>query len=70
MSRRFSTGWPPRPSEPLWLDDAFDETAPLIAPSLSGRINGDLGIDATDPARRDEDHVTITGTLGRDPFRW
>ena len=58
-----------RSERTLWLNDAFDEPAPLLAPSLSGRINGDLGIGATDPARRDEDRVTITQTLGRDPFR-
>lgn len=49
----------------LWLNDVLDIPAPLDAPSLSGRINGETGIDAHDPTRRPLDAHFINSRLGR-----
>ena len=58
-----------RSERTLWLDDVFETPVPLPAPDLSGRINGDLGIDAAAPGRRATDQQSISARLGRDPFR-
>jgi hypothetical protein len=49
-----------------WLNDVFGVPEPLEAPELSGRINGDLGIDADD--RRANDVRTLGALVGRDLF--
>jgi len=49
----------------LWLNDVLDIPAPLDAPSLSGRINGETGIDAHDPTCRPLDAHFINSRLGR-----
>jgi hypothetical protein len=51
-----------------WLNDVFGVPDPLEAPELSGRINGDFGIDAHDPERRAHDEHTLAALVGRDLF--
>jgi hypothetical protein len=52
----------------LWLNDVFGVPEPLDAPELSGRINGDLGINADDADRRAHDTRTLAALVGRDLF--
>jgi hypothetical protein len=52
----------------LWLDPVFGHPAPLPAAVLSGRVNGDLGIDATDATRGERDRRTLAALVGRDLF--
>jgi len=49
----------------LWLNDVLEMPEPLSAPLLSGRINGDTGINANDPARLPVDADFINARLGR-----
>lgn len=51
-----------------WLNDVFGVPEPLAAPSLSGRTNGDVGIDANHAARRDDDARALAALVGRDLF--
>ncbi len=52
----------------LWLNDVFGTPSPLVAPALTGRINGDTGIDAGESRRLRVDTDSIAALLGRDPF--
>lgn len=50
----------------LWLADVFGDPAPLGAPVLSGRVNGDLGVDIrADQARQQRDLDVSMALLGR-----
>ena len=51
-----------------WLNDVFGVPEPLDAPELSGRISGDLGINADHPDRRAHDTRTLAALVGRDLF--
>ncbi len=52
----------------LWLRGVFGDPLLLTASVLSGRINGDRGIDdTTDERRRDDDRVVLNAVLGRGP---
>ena len=51
-----------------WLNDVFGVPEPLEAPELSGRINGDLGINANDTDRHAHDTRTLAALVGRDLF--
>ena len=42
-----------------WLNNVFEAPSPVVAPVLSGRINGDTGIDASDPQRIEIDMAYI-----------
>jgi hypothetical protein len=53
----------------LWLNDVFGTPSPFAAPALTGRINGDTGIDANEPQRLRADTDSIAAQLARDPFR-
>lgn len=48
----------------MWLNDVFETPTPLSAPSLTGYVNGVLGI-GDDPHRRAVDAQTINTTLDR-----
>jgi hypothetical protein len=51
----------------LWLQDVFGNPEPLVAPELSGRVSGALGVDEScgDQARITQDLAAITARLGR-----
>ena len=52
-----------------WLHDVFGVPQPRPAPSLSGRVNNDLGVAATDdPTRRARDERVLSVLLRPNPF--
>ena len=51
-----------------WLNDVFGTPSPAVAPALSGRINGDTGIDDSAPQRIEADMAYIAARLDRNPF--
>jgi hypothetical protein len=51
----------------LWLHDVFDEPKPLDAPTLTGRVGGGVGVDASSDAERQvSDRLELEGLLGRE----
>jgi hypothetical protein len=52
-------------SAPWWLNPVLSAVEPLSRPELTGKINGNSGVDAcTDFARRAEDYEWLKYRLG------